>query len=138
MEDVLNDPDWSFVNLHGINAIQFSDHNTILPRFTIPNLSMILHFYVLVCLFSLITLSQLLFYCSVTAIITEHTYFLWKEKTVGSSAHFKLAIQKFNLLANMTNIKSAIEGAAHFTTEDQKHAVVKIALENRLRQFSFL
>ena len=80
-------------------------------------------------------LSWLLFYCSVTAIIAEHSYFLWKQKPSSSSAPFELAIQKFKLSADLAKIKIAIKEASQLKTEDQKQALVKIALENRLREF---
>ena len=136
MENVLNHADWSFVNLHCVNAIQYSDHNIILLRFPMANLSSILHFYVLVCILSFMTIvSWLLFYCSVTAIIAEHSFFLWKRKPSSSLAPFNLAIQKINLSAHLAKIKSAIKEASQFKTEDQKKALVKIALENRLCEF---
>jgi len=78
------------------------------------------------------TLSYLLFYCSATAIITEHSYFLWKEKPSASSAPFKLAIEKLKLFVDLKKIKTAIQEASHLKTKDKKHALVKIALENCL------
>jgi hypothetical protein len=74
--------------------------------------------------------SKLLIYCLATAIIAEHSYFLWKQKPSVSSAPFKLAIQKFNSSADLNKIKTAIEEASHFKTKDQKQVLVKIALEN--------
>ena len=70
-----------------------------------------------------------------TAIIAEHSYFLWKQKPSRSWTPFELAIQKFNLSANLTKIKTAIKEASQLKTKDQKQALVKIALENRLREF---
>ena len=70
-----------------------------------------------------------------TAIIAEHSYFLWKQKPSTSLAPFELAIQKFNLSANLAKIKTAIKEASWLKTADQKQALVKIALENRLREF---
>ena len=70
-----------------------------------------------------------------TAIIAEHSFFLWKQKPSKSSAPFELAIQKFNSSADLAKIKTAIKEASRLKTEDQKQALVKIALENRLRQF---
>ena len=67
-----------------------------------------------------------------TAIIAEHSYFLWKQKPSTSSAPFELAIQKFNLFADLAKIKTAIKEASWLKTEDPKQALVKIALENRL------
>ena len=69
------------------------------------------------------------------AIIAEHSYFLWKQKPSKSSAPFELAIQKFKLSVNVANIKTAITEASQLKTKDQKLALVKIALENRLRKF---
>ena len=139
MDDVLNSTDWSFVNLHCVNAIQYSDHNMILPRLALPKLLRTLPFYVLVCVLSfLTTISWVLFYCSATAIIGEHSYFLWKQKPSASSAPIKLAIQKFNLFADLKKIKTAIEEASHLKTKDQKDVLVKIALENCLCQFLIL
>ena len=48
---------------------------------------------------------------------------------------FELAIQKFNLSDNMEKIKIAIAQASQLKTKDQKLALVKIALENRLCEF---
>ena len=76
------------------------------------------------------TLSQLLFYCSATAIITEHSYFLWKQKPSASVVPFRLAIQKFNLSVDLKKIKTAIQEASVLNTKDQKPALAKIALEN--------
>ena len=70
-----------------------------------------------------------------TAIIAEHSYLMWTQSPSTSSAPFELAIQKFNLSANLAKINTAIEEASQLKTKDQKHALVKIALENRLRQF---
>ena len=70
-----------------------------------------------------------------TAIIAEHSYFLWKDKPSGSSAPFELAIQRFKLSADLTKIKTAIKEASQLTTDDQKQALVKIALENRLCEY---
>ena len=78
--------------------------------------------------------SWLLFYCSVTAIIAEHSFFLWKQKPSKSSAPFELAIQKFNSSAELAKIKTAIKEACQLKTKDQKQALVKIALENHLRE----
>jgi hypothetical protein len=70
-----------------------------------------------------------------TAIIAEHSYFLWKQKPSVSSAPFKLDVQQFNSSADLNKIKTAIEEVSHFKTKDQKHALVKIALENCLCEF---
>ena len=70
-----------------------------------------------------------------TAIIAEHSYFLWKQKPSTSSAPFDLAIQKFNSTADLAKIKTAIKEASQLTTDDQKQALVKIALENRLCEY---
>ena len=70
-----------------------------------------------------------------TAIIAEHSYFLWKQKPSKSSAPFELAIQKFNSSADLAKIKTAIKEAFRLKTEDQEQALIKIALENRLREF---
>ena len=70
-----------------------------------------------------------------TAIIAEHSFFLWKQKPSKSSAPFELAIQKFNSSADLAKIKTAIKKASWLKAEDQKQALVKIALENRLREF---
>ena len=95
-----------------------------------------LPFYVLVCTFSLMTTpTQLPFYCSVTAVIAEHSFFLWKQKPSASLDPFKLAIQKLNLSADLTKIKTTIKEASHLKTKDKKYALVKIALENRLGEF---
>ncbi|EDQ99297.1 uncharacterized protein LACBIDRAFT_316691 [Laccaria bicolor S238N-H82] len=77
--------------------------------------------------------NDIAFLCIVTAIIAEHSFFLWKQKPSNSWGPFELAIQKFNLSANLAKIKTAIEEASHhFRTKNQKHALVKIALDNRL------
>ena len=52
-----------------------------------------------------------------------------------SWASIELAIQKFNLSANLAKIKTAINEASQLNSEDKKKALVKIALENRLREF---
>ena len=70
-----------------------------------------------------------------TAIIAEHSFFLWKQKPSKSSAPFELAIQKFNSSADLAKIKTAIKEASQLKTEDQEQALVKIALENRLCEF---
>ena len=70
-----------------------------------------------------------------TAIIAEHSYFLWKQNPSRSSAPFEVAIQQLNLSANLAKINTAIEEASRLKTKDQKHALVKIALENRLCKF---
>ena len=137
MKDALNNADWSLVNLHCVNASQYSDHNIILPRFTIPKVLRTLPFCVLVCILSFMTIvSWLLFYCSVTAIIAEHSFFLWKQKSSKSSAPFELAIQKFNSSADLAKIKTAINEASQLKTKDQKQALVNIALDHRLCEFS--
>jgi len=122
VKDVLKYIDWSFVNPHYVNVIQYSDHNIILCRLAIPKPLRTLPFHVLVCVLSfLITPSSPLFYCLATAIIAEHSYFLWKQKPSVSSAPFKLAIQKLNSSADFKKIKTAIEQAFHLKTKDQKH-----------------
>ncbi|EDR08380.1 uncharacterized protein LACBIDRAFT_296954 [Laccaria bicolor S238N-H82] len=78
------------------------------------------------------TFGDIAFLCIVTAIIAEHSYFLWKQKPSASSAPVKLAIQKLNSSVDLNYIKTAIEKASHLKTQDQKHALVKIALENCL------
>ncbi|EDQ99136.1 uncharacterized protein LACBIDRAFT_317562 [Laccaria bicolor S238N-H82] len=78
------------------------------------------------------TFEDIAFLCIVTAIVAEHSYFLWKQNPSESSAPFKLAIEKFNLSADLAKIKTAIKEASHLETNDQKYAFVKIALENRL------
>ena len=70
-----------------------------------------------------------------TAITAEHSYLLWKQKPSTSSAPFHLAIQKFNSSADLAKIKTAIKEASQLKTGDQKQALVKIALENRLCEF---
>ena len=70
-----------------------------------------------------------------TAIIAEHSFFLWKQKPSSSLAPFELAIQKSDLSAALPKIKTAIEEASQLKTKDRKQALVKIALENRLREF---
>ena len=135
MEDVLNNADWSLVNLNSTNASQYSDPNIIPLRFTIPKLLRTLPFYLLVCILSFMTIvSYLLFYCSVTAIISEHSFFLWKHQPSASSAPFELAIQKFSSSADLAKIKTAIKEASQLKTKDQKQALVNIALDNRLRE----
>ena len=116
----------------------FKCYSTFLTqlRLAIPKPSRMLPFYVLVCTFSLMTtLTQLPFYCSVTAVIAEHSFFLWKQKPSASLDPFKLAIQKLNLSADLTKIKTTIKEASHLKTKDKKYALVKIALENRLGEF---
>ena len=136
VKDVLNNTDWPFVNLHYIISIQCSDLNIILLRLAIPMHLWTLPFYALVCvLLFLTTPLQLPFYCPATAIIAEHSYFLWKQKPSASSAPFKSAAQKFNSSADLSRIKTAIEEASHLKTKDLKDAVVKIALENCLCQY---
>ena len=70
-----------------------------------------------------------------TAVIAEHSYHLWKQKPSTSSAPFDLAIQKFNSSADLAKIKIAIKEASQLKTDDQKQALVEIALENRLCEF---
>ena len=70
-----------------------------------------------------------------TAIIAEHSFFLCQQKPSKSSAPYELAIQKFNSSADLAKIKTAIEEACQLKTKDQKQALVKIALENRLHEF---
>ena len=70
-----------------------------------------------------------------TAIIAEHSFFLWKQKPSKSSAPFELAIQKFNSSADLEKIKTAIKEASRLKTKDQKQALVNIALEKRLCEF---
>ncbi|KIJ90478.1 hypothetical protein K443DRAFT_544219 [Laccaria amethystina LaAM-08-1] len=77
------------------------------------------------------TLKDIVFLCIATAIIAEHSYFLWKQNPSASSAHFKVAVQKFNTSADLNKIKTAID-ASHFKTMHERHALVKIALENCL------
>ncbi|KIK02057.1 hypothetical protein K443DRAFT_97650, partial [Laccaria amethystina LaAM-08-1] len=81
------------------------------------------------------TFEDIAFLCIATVIIAEHSYFLWKQKPSASSAPFKLAIQKLNLFTDLKKIKTGIEEASHLKTKDQKHALVKIALENCLCEF---
>ncbi|KIJ99060.1 hypothetical protein K443DRAFT_39702, partial [Laccaria amethystina LaAM-08-1] len=73
------------------------------------------------------TFEDIAFLCIATTIIAEHSFFLWKQKPSTSTAPFKLAIQKFNLFADLKNIKTAIEEASHLKMKDQKDALVKIA-----------
>ncbi|KIJ96012.1 hypothetical protein K443DRAFT_107911 [Laccaria amethystina LaAM-08-1] len=80
------------------------------------------------------TFENIAFLCITTAIIAEHSYFMWKQKPSASSVPFKLAVQKFNSSADLKKIKTAIEDASHLKIKDQKHALVKIALENCLRE----
>ena len=70
-----------------------------------------------------------------TAIIAEHSFFLWKQKPLRFSAPFELAIQKFKLSADLAKIKTAIKEASQLKAEDHKQALVKIALENGLHEF---
>ncbi|KIJ90636.1 hypothetical protein K443DRAFT_116341, partial [Laccaria amethystina LaAM-08-1] len=79
-------------------------------------------------------LKDIAFLCIATAIIAEHSYFLWKQNPSASSAHFKVAVQKFNTSADLNKIKTAIK-ASHFKTKHERHALVKIALENCLCEF---
>ncbi|EDQ99138.1 uncharacterized protein LACBIDRAFT_335310 [Laccaria bicolor S238N-H82] len=73
------------------------------------------------------------FLCIVTAIIAEHSFFLWKQKPSYSPAPYKLAMQNFNLSIDMAKINTAIEEASHMKTKEQKkQALVKIATDNRL------
>ena len=133
MEDVINLTEWPFVNLHCVNAIQYPDYNTILSRLATLKPLKKLPSYVFVCVLSfLTTLSKLLFYCSATAIIAEHSYFLWHQKPSASSAPFKLAIQKFNLFVDLKKIKTAIGEASQLKIQDQKHALAMIAEKNCL------
>ncbi|KIJ99222.1 hypothetical protein K443DRAFT_102582, partial [Laccaria amethystina LaAM-08-1] len=81
------------------------------------------------------TFKDTAFLCIVTAIIAEHSYFLWKQKPSGSSAPFKSAIQKLTSSADFKKIKTSIEEASHLKSKDKKHALVKIALENCLCKF---
>ena len=67
-----------------------------------------------------------------TAIIAENSFFLWKQNPSESSAPFELAIQKFNFSADLATMKTGIEEASQLKTKDQKQALVKVALENRL------
>ena len=75
------------------------------------------------------------FFCSVTAITAEHSFFLWKQKPSASSAPIILAIEKLNLSVDSQKVKTAIQKASHLKAKDQKLALVKIALENRLGEF---
>ncbi|EDR14420.1 uncharacterized protein LACBIDRAFT_321469 [Laccaria bicolor S238N-H82] len=61
---------------------------------------------------------------------TSPSYIL---KPSVSSAPFKLAIQKLSSSDVLEKIKTAIEKASHLKSKDQKHALVKIALDNSLR-----
>ncbi|KIJ99210.1 hypothetical protein K443DRAFT_102611, partial [Laccaria amethystina LaAM-08-1] len=76
------------------------------------------------------TFQDVAFLCTATAIIAEHSYFLWKQKPSASSGHLISAIQQFNSSADLKKINIAIQEASHLNTKDQVHAVVKIALEN--------
>ncbi|EDR01095.1 uncharacterized protein LACBIDRAFT_333616 [Laccaria bicolor S238N-H82] len=78
------------------------------------------------------TFEDVAFLCIVTAIIAEHSFFLWKQKHSKSTAPYELAIQKLNSSVNLTKIKTAIEEASHMKTKDQKkQALLKIAMDNR-------
>ncbi|KIJ99294.1 hypothetical protein K443DRAFT_102451, partial [Laccaria amethystina LaAM-08-1] len=81
------------------------------------------------------TFEDIAFLCITTAIVAEHSYFLWKKDPSKSSAPFKLAIQQFNSSADLNKIKAAIGEASNFKTQHQQHALVKIALENCLCEF---
>ena len=67
VEDVLSDTDWPFVKFCCVNAIQYSDHNIILPRLALLRPLKTLPSYVLVCTFisghSIIITILLLSYC---------------------------------------------------------------------------
>ncbi|KIJ98999.1 hypothetical protein K443DRAFT_8737 [Laccaria amethystina LaAM-08-1] len=78
------------------------------------------------------TFEDIAFLCITTTIITDNSYFQWKQKPSASSAPFKLAIQKFNSSVDLEKIKTAIKDASHLKTKDQKAALVKIAMENRI------
>ena len=77
----------------------------------------------------------LLFYCTATAIIAEHPYFLWKQKPSASFAPFELAIHKLNSFSDLKKIKTAIKEVSYLKMKDQKHTPVKIALKNCLCEF---
>ncbi|KIJ99237.1 hypothetical protein K443DRAFT_102578, partial [Laccaria amethystina LaAM-08-1] len=78
------------------------------------------------------TFQDAAFLCIATAIIAEHSYFLWKQKPSASSGPIISAIQQFHSSADLKKINIAIQGASHLKTKDQVHAVVKIAIENCL------
>ncbi|KIJ99253.1 hypothetical protein K443DRAFT_102592, partial [Laccaria amethystina LaAM-08-1] len=84
------------------------------------------------------TFGDIALLCIATAIIAEHSFFRWKQNPSTSSAPFKLAIQKLNSSADLEKIKTAIKEASHLKTKDQKHALVKITLENCICKFSNL
>lgn len=85
------------------------------------------------CVPSFLTIqSHLLLSWSATAVIAEHSFFLWKQNPSVSSAPVQLAITKLNSPVHLTKIKTAIKMVSHLEAQDQKHALVKIALENCL------
>ena len=70
-----------------------------------------------------------------TAIIAEHSYFIWKEQPSTSSKPIKMSFQTFFSSAAFQNIQNAIKELDEGHT-DVAAAVVKIALDNRLCKFS--
>ncbi|KIK00533.1 hypothetical protein K443DRAFT_100224, partial [Laccaria amethystina LaAM-08-1] len=81
------------------------------------------------------TFEDIAFLCIATTIIAEHSYFLWKQEPSVSSVPFQLAVQKFSMSVDLKKNKAAIEEASHLKAKDQKHMLVKIALENCLVSF---
>ena len=70
-----------------------------------------------------------------TAIIAEHSYFIWKEQPSKSSEPVKISFHTFQSSAAFKNIQNGIKELDEEHT-DIAAAVVKIALENRLCRFS--
>ena len=69
-----------------------------------------------------------------TSIIAEHSYFIWKKQPSASSRPLKISFQTFQSSAALKNIWNVIKELDERHT-DVAAAIVKIALDNCLREF---
>ncbi|KIJ99531.1 hypothetical protein K443DRAFT_102106, partial [Laccaria amethystina LaAM-08-1] len=69
-----------------------------------------------------------------TAIIAEHSFFIWKQAPSKSPNPFKISFDKFKSSAAFYNIQNPIQRVDQANTEVVSE-IVKIALDNCLREF---
>ncbi|KIJ99482.1 hypothetical protein K443DRAFT_102184, partial [Laccaria amethystina LaAM-08-1] len=77
------------------------------------------------------------FCCLATAIIAEHSFFLWKQKPSSSPEVFTMSIETFKSSADLPKIWNAIQDVSPLQAEDKtlrlwQSALVEIALNNLL------
>ena len=98
-------------------------------------LSREVHFCVLVCmLYPFWYLQLFLSLNTATAIIADHSYFIWRQQPSNSFEPLKISFHTFQSSAAFKNIQNAIKEMDEKSTEVAA-AIMKIALDNRLCRF---